>query len=278
VKPILGVAALVLLLGALGLLLALARRAPSAERDWAADHARPARVTLTKSEARIADLRDFDHAAGGSYTEGYRDETVRLDDVRGVWFALAPFVERWRGLAHTFVSFELADDRFISISVEARREKDEAYSLLGGMLRQFEVTYVVGTEHDLIGLRALRGDTLFLYPSRATPEQARALFTDMLGRAEALNTRPEFYHTLTRNCATLLREHVNRILPEPLPFGWAMLFPGYSDALALDRGLLDTELPIEAARDRFRVDERARRALAEGLGGTDFSRRIRETG
>ena len=68
-------------------------------------------------------------------------------------------------------------------------------------------------------------------------------------------------------------DHVNRVAPEPLPFGWGVIFPGYSDELALERGLLATDLPLAEARARFRVDERARAALADGAA--DFSARIR---
>jgi hypothetical protein len=125
----------------------------------------------------------------------------------------------------------------------------------------------------MLGMRALRGDTLYLYPSRATPEQARTMLIDMLERSESLRTSPEFYNTLINNCATNLREHVNKVVSEPLPFGWAVLLPGYSDALALERGLLATELSLEEARVRYRVDEPARVALGEG--SEDFSARIR---
>jgi hypothetical protein len=70
----------------------------------------------------------------------------------------------------------------------------------------------------------------------------------MLRRAQALQAEPEFYNTFANNCATNLRTHVNRTAAEPLPFGWGILFPGYSDELALERGLLATDLPLEAAR------------------------------
>jgi hypothetical protein len=251
-------AALVAIL-ALGVL--VGSRTPSNDRDWAADHAVPARVDLDGNRVFIGSLRDFRHHAPDSYTEGYRDEVYDLADVRRVWFVLAPFARRWRGLAHTLLSFELTDDRFVSVSVEARREAHEAYSLVKGLLRGFEVTYVIGTESDVIGLRAVRGDTLFLYPSRATPEQSRALFVEILQQAEAVRTTPTFYNTFTHNCTTTLREAVNRVASDPLPWGWGILLPGYSDRLALEHGLLDTDLDIEAARERFRVDERALQAL-----------------
>lgn len=255
--------ALVLLFGS-AFAFKLAREAPSADRDWAADQAVAPRITFDSGGVRIENLRDFRHDSDGGYVAAYRDETYDLDDVRGVSFVLAPFAERWRGLAHGFVSFELAGDRFVSISVEARREEDEEYSLVGGLMRRFEVSYVVGTEEDVIGLRAVRGDTLFVYPSRATPEQASTLFADMLRGAESARTQPVFYNTLFRNCMTILRDHVNRLEGVSLPYGWGMLLPGYSDELALENGLLDTDLPIEEARVRFRADEAARRALREG--------------
>lgn len=259
-----------LLLGAV-----LARRAPRTDRDWAADQAVPPRIELADGRVRIRNVRDFRHRADGGFTEGYRDLTWDVADVQRVWFVLAPFANRWRGLAHGFVSFELTGDRFLSVSVEARREAGEEYSLVGGLLRRFEVTYVVGTEEDVVGLRAVREDTLFVYPSRASPEQARALFVDMLERAESLRTEPEFYNTLLSNCMTNLRDHVNRLEGVSLPYGWGMLLPGYSDRLALEQGLLDTELSLDEARRRFRVDVRAREILEAGAEPGDFSRAIR---
>jgi len=254
--------------------LALGLRAPSNDREWAADQARLPLISLREDSVDVRGMRDFRYDGGGGVDIRYRDESYALADVRRVWFALAPFASRYRGLAHSFVSFELADGRFVAISVEARREADESYSLLGGLLRAFEVTYVVGTEEDLLGLRALRGDTLYLYPSVATPEQARSIFVDMLKRARDTQESPEFYQTLFNNCTTNLRDHVNRATAAKLPWGWGILLPGFSDALALREGLLDTSLDLERARTRFRVDQHVRRVLAEG--GGDFGRRIRE--
>jgi hypothetical protein len=253
-------------------LLGVYARTPRSDRDWAADQATPAGVSVSRESARIRSLRDFRHDSAGIVRERYLEETLRLEDVRRVWFVVSPFAS---GLAHLFLSFELAGDRFVAVSVEARRERGEQYSVLGGLLRRFEITYVVGTEPDLLGMRALRGDALLLYPSRATPEQARALFTDMMASAERLEREPAFYNSFLKNCASVLRAHVNRVLEEPISSRWATLLPSFADGVALDRGLLDTDLSLEEARERFRVDEWVRRALAEGREGPDFSREIR---
>ena len=248
-------------------------RTPRADRAWAADQARLASVVVEGDSMRIHGMRDFRWALDGTATPGYRDMAFALGEVRGVWFALAPFANRYRGLAHSFLSFELDGDRFVAVSIEARREEHERYSLSGGVLRAFELAYVIGTEEDLLGARAQRGDELFLYPSTATPAQARAILVDMMRRAAVTRERPEFYNTFFNNCVTNLRDHVNRVATARLPRGWGVLLPGFSDALALEHGLLATDLGLEQARTRFRVDGRVRAALAEG--GEGFGGRIR---
>ncbi len=258
---------------AVGFVLYLRRR-PRNDRDWASDHARPARVRLLDGTARIQDLRDFRHTAPNAFVERYRDVDFGLDEVRGVWLVLAPFARpRLRPLAHTFVSFELTGGRYLAISVEARRETDEAYSIVGGLLRRFEITYVIGTERDLIGLRALRGDPLHLYRSIASPARARALLSDMLERAERVRTRPEFYHSIVNNCATNLRDHLNRIIDDPLPWGWGVVFPGLLDRFAREHGLLAGSGSLEVLRATHRVEASARAALENGAA--DFSAAIR---
>ena len=57
-----------------------------------------------------------------------------------------------------------------------------------------------------------------------------------------------------------------------IPSSWRIVLPGYSDAVALGLGLIDTTGTIADARARFRINERARAALT----APDFSRLIRE--
>jgi hypothetical protein len=141
------------------------------------------------------------------------------------------------------------------------------------MLRRFEMTYVVADERDVVRLRTnFRRDPVYLYPVRATPAQARAMLVDMLTRANHLADHPEWYNTLTNTCTTSIVGHVTRVSPKKVPLSVKVLFPGYSDRLAYDLGLIDTDLPFEQARERFHVNARA---LRWG-DSPDFSLRIRE--
>jgi hypothetical protein len=244
----------------------------AAVRTWRPEQAILPQVVLEDHGVHIRNVRDFTFHAAEDFTPAYRDQTYHLDRLERIWFVLAPFTRDWRGPAHTLLSFGFADGQYVGISVEARREAGEAYSIWKGMLRRFDLIYVIGTERDLIGLRAVTWNTpVYLYPIRATPEQVRAVFLGMLRRAQALAQQPEFYNTVTNNCTTNILDAVNAIAPEPIPYGLKILLPGYADQLAYERGLIDTELSLAAARERFQVNARAQAVIRDPA----FSSRIR---
>jgi hypothetical protein len=187
---------------------------------------------------------------------------------------LSPFGKDWRGPAHSFLSFGFADSQFVAISMEARREKGEQYSLWKGMARQYEVIYVIADERDVIRLRTnVWGDEVYVYPIRASKEKVRQLFVEMLEHANELHEHPEFYNTLWNNCTTTILHHANRVSSTKIPYGRSVLLPGYADELAVKLGLIDAEGSVEEVRRRFLVNERARRFAADPL----FSTRIRES-
>lgn len=252
---------------------AFARVRPTNAHVYRAEEAVLPDIAFHGHEVTIRHVRNFTFRPGAPPVPGYYDRTYDLDKVVRVWFVLSPFAKLWRGPAHSFVSFELADSQFVAISVEARKEPGEEYSPVLGLLKRYELMYVVADERDVIGLRAVAwGDPVYVYPGRATPAQARALFAHMLRRAQRLASRPEFYNTLDNNCTTNIEDAINVVAPGRARNGIEGVLPGYADQAALEDGLLDTDPPIEAARRRFRVNERARAAA----GAADFSLRIRQ--
>lgn len=232
---------------------------PAADRDWDPEHSVPPRFRIDGPRVTVEGVRNFSWVGAGDYVPAWENRTYDLGELRRVWFVLTPFSTRWRGPAHTFLSFQFGDDDFLAVSVEARRERGESYGVVKGMLRRFELIYVAGDERDLVGVRALhRSDDVYVYPARVDADAARALFLQIAHSANRLHAEPEFYHSVTNNCTTRIVNHVNRVAPARIPRSWRILLPGHADRLALDLGLLDTDLPIEAARERWFVNERAR--------------------
>jgi hypothetical protein len=250
-----------------------ATRRPSNARDWTPDNARTARAEFRGDSVRIRNLRNADYTSAADYTVRWEDRAYDLSKVKRAWFLVEPFGKDWRGPAHTLASFEFDDGRFLAVSAEIRKEKGETFSPWKGLLRQFEMMYVVADERDVVRLRTnFRRDPVYLYPIRADRAKVRALLVDMLTRANELADHPEFYNTLTNTFTTSIVEHVNKVAPHRVPFSFKVLFPGYSDRLAYDLGMIDTNLPFDQAREHFHVN-----AAALRWGDSpDFSRRIRE--
>ena len=260
--------ALVLLL-LWGALVALLR--PSNDRDWSPDQAELATAVIEGDHVQISNVRNALYRSTTDYDVRWEQRRYDLGQLESVWFMVEPFSD-WRGPAHTLLSFGFGDGRYLAVSVEIRKEQGEAFSPLKGLLRQYELTYIIGDERDLIGLRANhRRDEVFLYPVRTTPAGRRALLVSMLERTNAVAAQPEFYNTLSNTCTTNIVEHIDAIVPGRIPLSYKTLLPGYSDELAFDLGLIDTTLPRESFRAAHRINDLA----LEHADSENFSAGIR---
>ena len=269
--PRVTVVAALFAVGSLPLLAWLLLLLPSNERDWNADQQYLASARIEGDRVTLANVRNFTYRSTSDYEPGWETRRYDLGRIESLWFVVEPF-SGFPGAAHTFLSFGFEGGEYLAVSAEIRKEQGESFSPWKGLFRNYELMYVFGDERDLVSLRTEhRKDTVYVYPVRASKEVVRATFVDVLQRANALATRPEFYNSLTNTCTTNIANHANRIQPGLVPFSWRMLLPGHSDALALQLGLIDYEGSLERARARFRVNERAARAA----GAADFSVRIR---
>ena len=244
---------------------------PSHYRRWQADLAVLPSAEIVGEKVTVRNIRNCDYITENDYLARYHDEAFQLDDLESVYFFVSPF-DQAPALAHTMLSFGLEDGRHIGVSVEVRLEEGESYSPLLGAMRQFELMYVVADERDLILLRTEhRNADLYMYRARTSRKQVRELFVDMMQRVNEIHQQPEFYDTLTNNCTTNIVEHINRLAPGRIPQDYRVLLPGYSDQLAFELGLLDTELSFAETRRRAKINEVARRHK----DAADFSAKIR---
>jgi hypothetical protein len=205
----------------------------------------------------------------------YYDKTYDLRDVKKVWYVTEPFNEN-QSAAHTFVSFEFASGDFLAISIEARKTKEQTYSVWKGMLRTYPLIYIAADERDVILLRAnLRKDKVYVYPVKLEKtENGRLLLVDMLTKMnELLSTKPVWYNTLFANCTSSIVEHINKLSPGRISvFSWQLWLTASADELALKHGLLDTHLSIEQAREKYSINK-----VSERVGDvSNYSTEIRK--
>ncbi len=120
---------------------------PSNTRDWAEDQRVLPVAEFNGPLVTIHNIRNFTYEAVDRYTPAWYDKTFDLRKLESAWFVVEPF--GGAAMAHTFVSFGFGGNDFVAISVEIRKEKGESFSPIKGLLRQYEVMYVVGDERDL---------------------------------------------------------------------------------------------------------------------------------
>jgi len=244
--------------------------APSNDRDWLPDVARPASATFEGDSVTIHNLRNFDYRGEDDYTERWEDRTYDLSKLTGIDMFLSYWGSPW--IAHTIVSWQFSEGPPLAISIETRKERGEQYSAVRGFFRQFELYYVVADERDVIRLRTnYRGENVYLYHLNVRPETARKLLVDYLEEINELASKPKWYNAATHNCTTAIRYHTNRIAAQR-PWDWRILVNGHIDELGYERGTITNDLPFAELRERSNIDARAKAADQDAA----FSERIRE--
>jgi hypothetical protein len=218
----------------------------------------------------LHNVRNFDYRTEQDFVARYDDRTFDLRKLDAVDL-LAVY---WAGdaIAHIMVSFGFGPDH-VAFSIETRKEKGEAYSSLAGFFKRYELIYVAGDERDLIRVRTdyrRPEEQVYLYRTRARPENARRLFLEYVDKINQLKERPEFYNTLTTNCTTDVWSLV-RALTGRLPLDWRVLLSGHFPEYAYELGSLDATMPFAELKAVSLINDKAHAAD----GAPDSSARIR---
>lgn len=251
---------------------------PSHHRPWRLEQAVLPYAELAQDGATIRNVRQCRWKSETEKSVHHQDWKIDWNDVTGVDFVVVPF-QTMPALAHTMLSFRLADGRALVVSVEARLEQGEVYSPIAGAAKQFELMYVLGDEEDLLGLRAeVRKDDIYLYRTKATPEQAALLLKDILRRTNSIAAQPEYYDSLANNCTTNIIDHVLQLRGNDekmlrLRDQWSSRFPGNSDRMAYDLGLIEDDMSFDQLRMNAWISGRVRQYIGE----ENFSVAIRQT-
>lgn len=230
---------------------------PSNNRDWTPEQAVLAYAEVQGKQVTVHNIRDCHWRSLDDFSIDYYDKTFDLDKLTTVDFIVVPFNET-PSVGHTMLSFGFEGEDYLAVSVEIRKERGEAFSPVKGFFQQYEIMYVVANESDVVG-RRVNCDLcdVYLHRSTATPEQARELFLDVVRRVNKLVKEPEFYDTLTNNCTTNIRSHINHLQADRIPYDYRVLLPGYSDRLAYDLGLIERHGSFEETRLQARVNYQA---------------------
>jgi len=266
-------AGVILFVLAYGLLLVWWRSLrPSNHRDWTGDVAQTVGGKIDGNVVTLDKVRDFLWRSNDDYTPRWITQSYDLARLR----SLDMIVSSWAlpSIAHMLISFGFGENEYVVFSVEIRRQKDQVFSEIGGFFKEFELVVIAAQERDIVRLRTnVRREETYLFRMSFEPAVMRALFLAYVAEANALVREPRFYHTITRNCTTVLYRMLKRIVRR-LPFSYRVLLSGYMPEYFYGIGYLDQRHPLEELRAFGYVSERGRIADQSPTYSADIRRGI----
>jgi hypothetical protein len=239
--------------------------------NWAPEQAVLPYADIENNIITIHDIRHSEYRSTTDFTLNYHTATHNLDELEKAWLVVEHFGST--GAAHVFLSYEFSNNRFLSISIEARRKVGQSFSTIKGLFGAFELIYVVANERDVIKLRANhRKDPVYVYPLKATKDHVQYVFLQMMYEMNALHDKPRRYNTITNNCITNITKHINAFSPNALPWHYTFLIPATIDRHVFNQGLIDTqETDLTKIREAALINARAEHYADD----PDFSLKIR---
>lgn len=242
---------------------------PSNTKNWQPDVAVLPWAEINGNHVTIHNIRNCEYRTETDYTPRYYDKKFDISKMTGADF----YMVYWGSplIAHTMMSFGFEGGDQVCFSIETRKEVGEEYSALKGFFRQYELTYVVADERDLVRLRTnFRNEDVYLYRPKASIEMARKVFLDYLREVNSLKAKPEWYNALTSNCTTNIRKHIKPYSENPY-VDWRLIVNGYLDQLMYEKGTMGHDLPFDELKKRSHINEKAHK-----IGNDpEFSRLIR---
>lgn len=227
---------------------------PTHNKNWTDDAKILPDVSIENSIIKVKNIRDWRYKKGEVISKNFYDESFEISKINKVYFLLNPF-GKWEGVGHTFFLFELTDGKTISVSVEARRPEGVDYGALKGLFNTYEMWYTWGSAADLFTRRAIyHNEDLYMYPLLISSETAQGLFIDLAKTTEKLETKPEFYNTITSNCTNMLADSANRVNKKSIPWTFARIFTGYADNKLYELKLIPHDKPFDEIFNNARID------------------------
>jgi hypothetical protein len=245
---------------------------PSNDRNWVPEVSKLPWGEVAGDTVTLHNIRNFNYRTETDFDPIYDTRAYNVDQLTEVDILVA----YWAGkaIAHVMVSFGFNNTDFVAFSIETRKEVGEEYSAINGFFRNYEISYVVADERDVIGVRALHRnpeEQVHVLRTRMALENGRKLFLEYVRRINKLRDQPSFYNTLTTNCTTQVLALV-QALGGVASYNWKILLSGYVPDYLYETDTLMSGMPLEQIMAESLVNSRAKQVIND----QNFSVLIRE--
>lgn len=243
------------------------------DREWNPEVAKVLSYEKNGDLVRMHNIRNFDWKPDGSYVEKWETRDFDLNQITGVNI----ITSYWMGpkIAHTLVSFDFANQKPLTFSIEIRKENNEKFSAIGGFFRQFELSLIAADEKDIIYTRSnVRGEQVYFFPVAIPKPEMRALFEEYLKKSAKLEQEAKWYNTLTSNCTTLVFDMIQSVSNNQLPVDYRLLASGYLPNYLYDLNALNHDWSMKTWYEKAHVNPKVKNI--DDLTSEKYSKIIRE--
>ncbi len=213
---------------------------PSHDRKWEFGQEKLVNFafdTVNKNKVKIKNFRDFDWNSRNDVKK-WTEKEFDINNIIGIDIVIAHF----NGIGHIFLIFNLLDGTGIGMSIEARRDGGEKFTILGGLKFDYELIYIFASKKDLISLRRKRKEKLCLYQTKINAKKSQILFKLFAQKANKIYKKPEFYHIFFRNCGNLISDELKKISGKKFLFFGIMFFlPNITGKILFDMDIVKTD-------------------------------------
>jgi hypothetical protein len=232
---------------------------PVNNANWQTPWARMPVIQFDRNLIKIENIRDFNYRSENDYEVRYISDNYDLDKLNKVMLGLS-FWDNNVAVAHTILVFGFSTGQWLAISSETRLQIGQKQTALGGLFKQYGSLYIIGTEADVLMLRTnYRNEQLYLYPLKASHENAKILLTDLLERSNLLREKPQFYNTLTSNCMTSLMPSLRKVAVDKNIFkDIRFLLNGYSAEMIYEKSDCFGKISYEDFKEQHNVTAKMR--------------------
>lgn len=266
----LSISFLIIVILSIFILIVWLRAKPTDHGNWRENQLKLPRAMIKGNIVTIDNIRDFRYSQDGKATQlNYICEDYLIDDLEKVWYGISHFAAN--GVAHTFLSFQFTDNRYLVSSIEARLTPNQKYSPIKGLLRRYSRMMIWGTEPDIIGLRThIRKEKVLLYPLKLSQAGRVNLFSHFIKDTEETFFSEQYYNTLVDNCVTGILKHSKHWTRWLSYFNPKIVLAGYSDLLAQKYNYIEGDIDLKQLRKIAEIESEL--TTPEDL---DFSKKIR---
>jgi hypothetical protein len=208
----------------------------------------------------IHDLRATRFPPGERPQVHWTTEQFDLQELTNMWFLLNYF-SGFRGLAHAMLSFEFADGRVITPSVEIRPVVGQVYSAVKGFVKSYGLAYVWSTEADALLYRTFTkggrsNETVHMLEATVTHSALMSIFSAAVDRTNQLYEHPEWYNSSSNSCSTNVFGVLEAALPGPRKTPLRAKTPGYLPGFLAKQGMIKMNGTLEETMERGLVSDR----------------------